>query len=282
MSSVEKMQSFGSMVLAAGVLGLASVATAAPAPIVYGNAIYTARNDTPRPGELSHAQILEHLYGGTFTPTGAHGLDFTNGEILIKRIADDIQEVMNVTAIGQTQGVTEYYTDQFWQDQFLTVEAQARFATYTQNFGLIPQEVGGDYVQLLNTMDWKWGFGADEQAVVPDLNGATFRWARGGENGVWNSDPSQNRDGLDHLITYKVVYLNDTDVRLTAAQEFKTFLLFWEDQSDTDNVHPIDIGDWDFNDLVVEVRAQYNSIPEPASLGVIAGGMALLGLRRRR
>ena len=138
-----------------------------------------------------------------------------------------------------------------------------------------------DQFKLFDVVPWDYGLGVDGQATVPDLQGATFRWARGGENGVWNSDPAQNRDGLDHLITYKVINLQDVP-RVAAEEDFRSFMLFWEDQSDTDNVNWYDVGDWDFNDLVVEVRAQYNEVPEPSAIAGALGGLAMLGLRRRR
>lgn len=276
----QKMQSIGSTVVVAGVLGLVSVATAAPAPIIFGDAIYTDRSTETRTGEKSHAEILEHIYGGTFVGTGVHGLDFTNGEVYIQRIADDRIDTPQPTAIGETNGIG-LYSDQFWEDQFSTVEAHGRFGEYWQYFGLFPQAQGGEYHELFQLVPWDYGFDVHGEATVPDLQGSTFRWARGGQNGLWNSDPAQNRDGLDHLITYKVISLQDQP-RVMAEEEFKTFLLFWEDQSDTDNMRWYDVGDWDYNDLVVEVRAQYNVIPEPTSLAGVVGGLALLGWRRRR
>lgn len=268
----------GSVAAAAVMMGTAP----AQAAIVHDGAIYTERND--REGEPTHKEILEHLYGGTFVSAGDHGLDFTNGVIYVKRIADD-RDTPAQTAIGQTNGDLTQYTDRFWQDQFSTVYARARFADYGQAFGYVPTDDNDDYVQLFSAYHDRQ-YNMPQSATMDDLNGDTFVWARSGDNGVWSSNPAQNRDGLDHLITYKVVVLEarnggSVDGQLQDLLDFKTFLLFWEDQSDRDNVNWYDIGDWDFNDLVVEVRAQYNEIPEPGAALAGMGLLAMLGMRRR-
>lgn len=263
-------------------------ANAAQAAIAYEGAYYTQRVD--RADEPTHQQILEHLYGGTFESAGGHGLDFTNGVIYVKRIADDRDSVIQ-TAIGQTNGDLQQYTDRVWQDQFSTVHARARFASYGQAFGYVPYTNGLGYNELFSAF-YNHEYDMTQSANMPDLEGASFLWARSGENGVWTSDPEQNRDGQDHLITYKVIPVQqpravslstENSDLLRDLDEFKTFLLFWEDQTyQGGNLHDYDVGDWDFNDLVVEVRAQYNEIPEPGTALASVGLLAMLGMRRRR
>lgn len=270
---------------AASVL-LAGFSPTAQGAIVDGDAIYTEHRE--RVSEPTHGEILEHLYGGTFVATGGHGLDFTNGVIYVQRIADD-RATPDQTAIGQTNGDLFQYTDRVWQDQFSTVQARARFANYGQAFGYVPFNNGLGYEELFSAYHDS-EYDMPQSAAVPDLEGATFLWARNGDNGVWTSHPDQNRDGLDHLITYKVIPADPVRTDSTDDQaliqdllEWKTFLLFWEDQTfKGDNVHDYDSGDWDYNDLVVEVRAQYNEIPEPGTALAGAGLLAMLGLRRRR
>lgn len=270
----------GSVAAAAVMVG----ATPAEAAIVHDGAIYTERVD--RASEPTHKEILEHLYGGTFVSAGDHGLDFTNGLIYVKRIADD-RETNTKTAIGQTNGDLTQYTDQFWQDQFSTVHARARFANYGQAFGYVPTDNNDDYVELFSAYHDR-EYKMPQSAIMDDLNGESFVWARSGDNGVWTSNPQQNRDEQDHLITYKVVVLNPRNEPvenglLQDLLDYKTFLLFWEDQSFKDlNVNWYDIGDWDYNDLVVEVRAQYNEVPEPSAALAGMGLLAMLGMRRRR
>lgn len=272
----------------AAVVAMGDFAHAAQAVIEYEGAYYTQRVD--RADEPTHKQILEHLYGGTFESAGGHGLDFTNGLIYVKRIADD-RDVVVQTAIGQTNGDLYQYTDRVWQDQFSTVHARARFASYGQAFGYVPYDNGLGYNELFRAF-YNHEYDMTQSANMPDLNGASFLWARHGENGIWTSEPEQNRDGKDHLITYKVVpveqprpvsFSTENDELINHLEVFKTFLLFWEDQTNQGgNLHNYDVGDWDFNDLVVEVRAQYNEIPEPGTALAGVGLLAMLGMRRRR
>src|SRR4051812_6636432 len=44
----------------------------------------------PPQGEMTHAQILSHVYGGTFTPSLGRAFDLSNGTIVAERIEDRI------------------------------------------------------------------------------------------------------------------------------------------------------------------------------------------------
>ncbi len=267
-----------------------------PDASTYGNAVFTGRNfvDTARTGEKTHGEILNLLYGGNFVHTGPTGLDYTNGDFYIQRIPDRLTVGQQVE-IGQAASSLYEYTDQVWSDRFERIEAHYRFAGYEQDFGYITENQpaiasissSADYHKLLEVTWQHYGPNYEPigiTATMPDLEGADFYWGRNRINGLFSSKEDQNRDGLDHLLTYKVIPLTETffdegeegPIDLT-----RNFLLFWEDQTQNDNVHSYDIGDWDYNDLVVEVQAQYNTVPEPAALSLIGlGGLALL--RRRR
>ena len=68
------------------------------------------------------------------------------------------------------------------------------------------------------------------------------------------SEASRNRDGLDHMIA-------------VATPDANTFLLLFEDLPDGNGN-----ADWDYNDLIVQVRGVV--VPEPASMTLIPSMMA--------
>ncbi|GMU20547.1 MAG: hypothetical protein AMXMBFR13_06440 [Phycisphaerae bacterium] len=101
---------------------------------------------------------------------------------------------------------------------------------------------------------WRWGM----QVFTPNVPTprATF----------W-SDPTLNQvpthEGRDYMLTYRIDGLNDLPI----------WVLLWEDGPYEQG----DLGDGDYNDLVVEIVP----IPEPAGLLLAACAAALLAQRRR-
>jgi len=103
---------------------------------------------------------------------------------------------------------------------------------------------------------------------------STYSLVRTGTGGNWSSDATQNADGADHLITY---LLTGTGTKAP------TYVLFWEDGS---KGH----GDFDFNDLAVQVTAagcrDMATVPLPAAawsgLATLAGGVAVAGYKKAR
>ncbi len=204
------------------------------------SADFTTVNPPPTAGELGLADILSGVYGGTFV---ASGNDFTNGTVSAIRVNDDL--------------------DQLFPTNTYSASAKAVYADFGQRFGYLPGADGSTYVNLFD-VDGD-GFAVTGAASDVDIDGP-FRFARNGDLGlVATSDPADNPDAADHLVTYLIDGLDTTDsVAILAFEDRVAF-------------------DFDFNDLVVEVTTPGATvIPSPAALG--GGLMLLTGLvaRRRR
>src|SRR5687768_4021916 len=76
----------------------------------------------PHPGEDSHQQILNQVYGGSFSPVGS--VNFSNGLITANRVQDYIVKE------GGTPTGGEDDSDQTWRAQFTNAIAEARFAAF--------------------------------------------------------------------------------------------------------------------------------------------------------
>jgi hypothetical protein len=205
----------------------------------------------PTGGEATQLEIIEQIYGGTFIQSG---VDFSNGVVTLMRVWDqhDISNTIDLLLGDPATGA-----DQVWTDGIANVTAQAKYAALGQSFGwntsgttgagyvelLTEADIGGASVQINVTGDMLWG-------VNP--SSGDFFWSKDSENG----------DGFDHLITYKVLGLGVADT---------VWLQFWEDL-------PVVTSDFDYNDFVIEIRA----IPEPSTVLLVAAGMVAIGIRARR
>lgn len=156
--------------------------------------------------------------------------------------------------------------DRHWFPANGYATAQAKFADYGQEFGYIPQNNDGmyydaDFVNLFDVPSGTNGIGLGGPSAPLSSGNVPFLWALNPSGSpLWTSLDSRNSDGLDHMVTWRVL---DTP---------NTWVIAWEDL--------VGGGDRDFNDLVVEVQIAPVPIP-PAFLLLGSGLVALVGLRKR-
>jgi hypothetical protein len=127
----------------------------------------------------------------------------------------------------------------------------ARFSDYSQSFGTIDH---GNFNDLFDVSGNH--FDVTGQAEIDMTNGGAF--ARSGESSTNSSINSDNPDGRDHLLTYK----------LSGGGHDNEWLLFWEDL----NLTPA-LGQRrtfaDYNDLVIQLTADDsggNLVPLPPAI----------------
>ncbi len=219
--------------------------------------------------EPNHQSIIQNIYGGSFAGSPESG--FARGgpnPIQVTR-ANDLGGVI-LDLAGSNMGVGD---DCVWHNGVISMSAKARFASYEQTFGFFPGESAAAAFVPLITVGGN-GFGVTGEVAEFDIGAIahTWRWGRAGTGSTFSSRPSDNPDGMDHMVSYKIEGLdNGFDA---------TWLLFFEDLRADQN------SDWDYNDLVIEINVRAGQpalvpLPTPANMA-LAGLASIAGMRRRR
>lgn len=204
----------------------------------------------PNVNEVNVADVLEHVYGGSFD---AIGLDYVreDGVVTARRVDDS--------------------ADQLWTGNFVA-RIVGRFSGYTQAFGLMGP---AGFQQLAEAPQEGFNPNVMDQFMVA-LSEPTAL-ARAGNSGTQSSRDIDNRDGRDHMITYAIEGV---------SRGSPVWLLFWEDLNQSARLSR-GRSTSDFNDLIVvlrmtDARVTPIAVPLPSAFGVGLAGLVLAAWTGRR
>lgn len=213
---------------------------------------YTAVKQSKRRNEVSHEQILEHVYGGNFAADST-GLSFSN------------ESGVTVTRVDDA-------ADESWAGRRVSARAVAAFSRGRKTAGYFGASAGGSVDKLLEARGRQFDVAGTGDSGAP-LDGGLVFGKNGRRGRTFSSVASANADGMDHLVSYEVKGLS--------GQQASVFLLCWEDKFSRRS-------DRDFNDLVVEVQAAEAStraalaepllIPLPPAAWTGLAGLLSLGV----
>jgi len=175
-----------------------------------------------------------------------HGLlDSTYGPGNYVRIDDDLDHLWN------SSNATATYVDE--TDGFVP------------DFGYFAGAAGDTFHPLLLDIDQPGPVPAS--VPVPDLS--PLRWGLRVETSLdqflynLNSNPADNGDSLDHMVTF----------RITGGPSTGNYVVGWESLFGG--------GDRDFTDVVIELAGVQLAVPEPGTCTLVVIGLAGLSLLRR-
>lgn len=232
---------------------------------------YTETSD-PFAGEASHEQIMQQIYGGTANAQNGNDLGSTDSEYVVSGSTYGELTISRVTdnSGGNSLDLHGYdgdMDDQFWSDGLTTVKAEAKYAAHSGTFGWRDDTSGGTFSDIFSVSG---GVQPNPGQSWTGTLTSDFRWEYQVDNTGKNlsSEQGENDNGQDQMITYHVEQTNQGTGELLNGGR-PVFLLFWEDQVQ---------GDWDYNDLVIELSVI--PLPAPVAMGLLGLG-GLVAFRRR-